>query len=85
MVGIGGVGPGGGAGGGGAVGGTGRGVRRGSRGVAGNKYRRTIYHFKYHIGTYLSIHVALLMGLEHHHPTMSTLWGHGGWSKRERR
>ena len=21
------------------------------------------------------------MGLEHNQPTMSTLWGHGGWSK----
>ena len=28
-----------------------------------------------------SVPVASVMGLEHNQPTMSTLWGHGGWSK----
>ena len=25
--------------------------------------------------------MAYILGLEHNQPTMSTLWGHGGWSK----
>ena len=28
-----------------------------------------------------SVPVASVMGLEHNRPTMSTIWGHGGWSK----
>ena len=46
---------------------------------------RNIQQFKYHIETELSITIAFLMGLEHQLPAMSTLWVHGGWSKRDRR
>ena len=37
--------------------------------------------FKDHIGTESSVHVAYFLVLEHHHPNMRTLWGHGGRSK----
>ena len=72
VVGIGGVGPGRGAGGRGSGGGIGRGSPIGGRGVAEKYYRRTKYQFKYNIGTYISIPVAFLMGMEHHRPTMNT-------------
>ena len=32
---------------------------------------------KYHIGTESFLLVASFLGLEHQHPTMNTLWGHG--------
>ena len=32
-----------------------------------------------------SVHVASVMGIELHHPIVSTLWVHKDWSKRKRR
>ena len=32
-----------------------------------------------------SVPVASILGLEHHHPIMSKLWGHGGRPKRKRK
>ena len=45
----------------------------------GKQHGISIHLFKYHIETEISIPIAFLMGLEHNLPTMSTIWGHGGW------
>ena len=39
------------------------------------------YHTKYIIGTESSVSLDYVMGLELHHPIMSTLWEHGDQSK----
>ena len=64
-------------------GGGGGGGGRGGRSIRELK-REDYKSFKYHIGTESSVPVAPVLVLEHHRPTMSMLWGHGGRSKREK-
>ena len=82
LVEAGGVGPGRGAGDGG---GRGCGVFREGGGRYGESSRELKWEdyiaYKYNIGTESSVPVASVMILVQHHPTTSTLWGHGGRSK----